>query len=109
MNSIVAQNSNPIKSQLVDGIELYANDAESGMSQRGLARFCGVDEKAIRDLLNSMVRGKTPSESLNRSAGQDLYCGVEGENNAKIIRSEVCITNDNQGAREAGLSFIPIC
>jgi hypothetical protein len=90
MNSIVSQNSNPIKPQMVDGIELYATDSECGMSQRGLARFCGVDEANIRRLLDSMVRGCTSSESLNRFAGQDLYCGVEGEKGAKIIKSQVC-------------------
>jgi hypothetical protein len=87
---IVSQNSTPIKPQMVDGIELYATDSESGMSQRGLARFCGVDESTIRALLDSMVRGCTSSKSLNRFARQDLYCGVDGENNAKIIKSEVC-------------------
>jgi hypothetical protein len=87
---IVAQNSSPIKPQVVDGIELYATDSESGMSQRGLARFCGVAENAIRELLDSMVRSCVTSKSLNRFAGQDLYCAVAGENGAKIIRSQVC-------------------
>jgi hypothetical protein len=88
--SIVAQNSNPIKPQVVDGIELYATDSECGMSQRGLARFCGVAESTLRDLLNSILRGTTASKSLNRFAGQDLYCAVEGERGAKIVRSDVC-------------------
>jgi hypothetical protein len=87
---IVSQNSSPIKPQVVDGIELYATDFECGMSQAGLARFCGVSRGTIRELLESMADGCTSSESLNRFAGQDLYLKVEGENSAKIIRSEVC-------------------
>jgi hypothetical protein len=87
---IVSQNSGPIKPQMVDGIELYATDSESGMSQRGLARFCGVDNNAIIKLLENLTGEETSSKSLNRFAGQDLYCGVEGERGAKIIRSEVC-------------------
>jgi hypothetical protein len=88
--SIVPQNSGPIKPQLVDGIELYATDSESGMSQRGLARFCGVDNNAIIKLLENLTGEETSSKSLNRFAGQDLHCGVEGERGARIIRSEVC-------------------
>jgi hypothetical protein len=87
---IVSQNSSPIKPQMIDGIELYATDFESGMSQAGLARFCGVGETAIRKLLDSIARSCAPSESLNHFAGQDLYLALAGENNAKIIRSEVC-------------------
>jgi hypothetical protein len=88
--SIVSQNSNPIKPQIVDGIELYATDSECGMSQAGLARFCGVSQQTINALLTNMATGKAPSKSLNRFAGQDLYLQSGGENNAKIIRSEVC-------------------
>jgi hypothetical protein len=88
--SIVSQNSGPIKPQLVDGIELYATDSESGMSQAGLARFCGVARGTTRELLEAMADGCTSSERLNLFAGQELYLMVEGENNAKIIRSEVC-------------------
>jgi hypothetical protein len=88
--SIVSQNSGPIKPQIVDGIELYATDFECGMSQAGLARFCGVGETTIRDLLSSMARGKTPSDLLNLFAGEDLHLAVSGEQNAKIIRADVC-------------------
>jgi hypothetical protein len=90
MTSIVSQNSNPIKPHMVDGIELYATDSECGMSQRGLARFCGVDQKTIIELLEKITEGKTSSKSLNRFAGQDLYCGVDGERGARIVRSQVC-------------------
>jgi hypothetical protein len=90
MTSIVSQNSNPIKPQLVDGIELYATDSECGMSQIGLARFCGVDPKTVRELLENITGGKTASKSLNRFAGQDLYLGVACANSAKIVRAEVC-------------------
>jgi hypothetical protein len=90
MNFIVSQNSNPIKPQLVDGIELYATDSECGMSQIGLARFCGVTHQTIGALLTSVAAGKVSSKYLEPFAGQDLYLQATGDNNAKIIRSEVC-------------------
>jgi hypothetical protein len=90
MSSIISQNSTPIKPQIVDGIELYATDSECGMSQAGLARFCGVDPKTVSELLENIARGRTSSKSLNRFAGQDLYLGATGEKGARIIRSEVC-------------------
>jgi hypothetical protein len=88
--SIVSQNSNPIKPQMVDGIELYATDFECGMSQAGLARFCGVTHQTIGALLASIAAGKVASKYLERFAGQDLYLQAEFEKGAKIIRSEVC-------------------
>jgi hypothetical protein len=87
---IVSQNSGPIKPQMVDGIELYATDSECGMSQAGLARFCGVDRKTVSELLENIAGGRTSSKYLEPFAGQDLYLGAEGDKNAKIIRSEVC-------------------
>jgi hypothetical protein len=75
-----------------NGVEFYTLKAtgESGMSIRGLARLCGVNNKTIADLLKSIVRGLARSERLKRFAGQDLYCGVKAPKGAKIIRAEVC-------------------
>jgi hypothetical protein len=88
--SIVSQNSGPIKPQIVDGIELYATNSECGMSQAGLARFCGVSHQTIGSLLTSVAAGNVSSKYLESFAGQDLYLQAEGDKNAKIIRSEVC-------------------
>jgi hypothetical protein len=87
---IVAQNSNPINPQMVDGIELYATDSESGMSQRGLARFCGVHQTTIQALLVNIGDGQNVPKMLQSLIGQELYVTGKFENGAKVVRSGVC-------------------
>jgi hypothetical protein len=88
--SIVPQDSNPIKPQTVDGIELYATDSECGMSQRGLARFCGVHQTTIQTLLANISDGQNVPKMLQNLIGQELYVTGKFENGAKVVRSAVC-------------------
>ena len=77
----------------IDGVEFYTVQAtgDSGMSQRGLARFCGVDEKSVRNLGADLLEGKTASEWLESCLDKELYLrSEEHTGNVKIIRSEVC-------------------
>lgn len=77
-----------VKPSIVEGVELYATPLGNGMSQVGLARFVGVDEKSIRDLLNNIYQGNVPE--LINYADTPLYLPVAGFKNAKIVRSDVC-------------------
>jgi hypothetical protein len=49
-----------------NGVEFYTLDAtgESGMSIRGLARLCLVNDKTISQLLRNSLRGLTRSKRL---------------------------------------------
>ena len=81
----------PIKPVMSDeGIELYATDDECGMSQRGLARFVAVPVNSLQSLLHNVVTGSTSAECLKPFVGTSLWCTVEGLNNAKILKAEVC-------------------
>jgi hypothetical protein len=75
-----------------DGVEFYTrkSDGASGMSIIGLARLCGVSDKAIGLLLASIARSSVRSKQLKRFLGQDLYLEVKGPQGAKIIRADVC-------------------
>ena len=56
-----------------NGVEFFTvtETGECGMSQRGLARACGKDEKTIRNLLLDL-RTKSPHKRLDRFVGVDL-------------------------------------
>jgi hypothetical protein len=75
-----------------NGVEFYSSkiNSERGVSQRGLARLCGVDEKTIRRLLEGLeLRNFAPSECLKHLRGTDLYCGISSPHQAKVIKSSV--------------------
>ena len=93
-----------------EGIEFYVNSkgTKSGMSQKGLARFCGVHSSAIVRLLRKINGGDPISvkeaESLTDTElkgvpGLDIFANfvgdvffdnVETENNAKVVKSHIC-------------------
>jgi hypothetical protein len=87
---IVPQNINPIKPQMVDGIELYATDSECGMSLAGLARFCGVHKSTLQGLLTNIRGGQNVPKMLQSLIGQELFVAGNFDNGAKIIKSHVC-------------------
>jgi hypothetical protein len=66
--------SDDILRQEIDGIEYFtiASTGESGMSQRGLSRLCGVQHRAIQKMLENLAN-KTASEWLQILVGQDFY------------------------------------
>jgi hypothetical protein len=77
-----------------NGIELFTLIAtgESGMSQRGLARASGKDEKQIRRLVASLRTNKV-HRRLKRFAGMDLTLRTDAKKNGKkviVYTSEFC-------------------
>jgi transcriptional regulator with XRE-family HTH domain len=75
-----------------NGVEFYSSKIsnERGISQAGLARLCGVDERTVRRLLGGLsVRGYSPSEALNHLLGTELYCGISSNQQAKVVKSSV--------------------
>ena len=76
-----------------NGIEFFTLEAtgESGMSQSGLARLCGVDEKSVRRVLN-LVRNSSCPEFLKPLQDMDLTlrASVNEFNNATILKDSVC-------------------
>lgn len=90
MNTTKSQSSTLIKPEIVDGIELYVTDFECGMTQEALASFCGVKVGSIRSLMKAMEYGNTCSKPLNKFFGHSLYLAVKGENEAKLVRAQVC-------------------
>jgi hypothetical protein len=83
-----------------DDVEFFTIDAtgESGMSESGLARLCGVSKQSISELLRNMLSGswgKNQPEPLQRA---DLWLKVRGLtsiekskiSNLSILRASVC-------------------
>jgi len=89
-----------LKSYDVDGIELYVSTdgAITGMSITGLALCCGVDRKSLRKMMG--LQGGAKSEILTnvetlKPFDGNYFVDFQGvgpnvENNAKIVRSDVC-------------------
>jgi hypothetical protein len=75
-----------------DGVEFFTIDAtgESGMSESGLARLCGVTQQAISHLLQDLVTNKLPSECLKLFSGKDLLLQTKGLKNARVVKDRVC-------------------
>ncbi len=74
-----------------EGIEFYCSKSgeEVGMSQSGLALFCGIAESTIRDLLKQL-RGNTPPKSLEHLTGKFIDLTITSAQNAKVIDGDVC-------------------
>ena len=83
-----------------DDVEFFTIDAtgESGMSETGLSRLCGVSKQAISQFFQNMLSrnlGQNGMEPLHR---KDLWCQARGLNteekskisNLYIVRAEVC-------------------
>ncbi|AVH67048.1 phage antirepressor KilAC domain-containing protein [Nostoc sp. 'Peltigera membranacea cyanobiont' N6] len=97
-----------------DGVQYFtvASTGESGMSQSGLARACGVDEKSIRKLIET-VRTKSPSPILESFTGkylEDLVVRHDVKyHNATILKDVFCAAvlshYAQQGRTEAAVSL----
>jgi hypothetical protein len=82
----------------IDGIEFYCStDGErTGMSQVGLARFCGLPRISVWRLIESIVLpgSKKIPESLKELALVDIYhenlLGSSRGGSAQIIKAEIC-------------------
>ncbi|MBW4617724.1 MAG: P63C domain-containing protein [Desmonostoc vinosum HA7617-LM4] len=86
--------SDDILRQEIDGIEYFtvAATGESGMSQRGLSRLCGVRLSTVQNILENLTENKAP-EWLQKLVGSDLYLtekiSVKG-GETRPIRAIVC-------------------
>ena len=76
-----------------DGVEFFTIQAtgESGMSQSGLARLCGVKPHAINQLLKSVITSSCP-EFLKPLEDKELtlITSVYEHNNATVLKDGVC-------------------
>jgi len=83
-----------------DDVEFFTIDAtgESGMSESGLARLCGVSKQSVNELLRNMLAGnlgKNQSEPMQR---RDLWLQARGVtsidkskiSNLSVLRASVC-------------------
>ncbi|WP_019498949.1 hypothetical protein [Pseudanabaena sp. PCC 6802] len=79
-----------------DGVEFFTIDAtgESGMSESGLARLCGVAQQTVNELLQNWVTGKARPEWLKPFTGNDFRSQARlqarGLNHVTVVRAEVC-------------------
>jgi len=63
-----------------EGVEFFTIDAtgESGMSETGLARLCGVTKQAVSLFLRDMVSSNLASNQLEPLQRKDLWCQARG-------------------------------
>jgi DNA-binding transcriptional regulator GbsR (MarR family) len=83
-----------------DDVEFFTIDAtgESGMSEIGLARLCGVARQSVSQVLRDMVAGKLGKNQLEPLQKKDLWLQARGVtsvekskiSNLSIIRASVC-------------------
>ena len=83
-----------------DGVEFFTIDAtgESGMSEIGLARLCGVTRQSISVFLRDLVADKTDKNRLQPMQRADLWLQAKGVTSIEkskitslsIIRADVC-------------------
>jgi predicted transcriptional regulator len=83
-----------------DDVEFFTIDAtgESGMSESGLARLCGVTKQAVSLFLRDMVSSKLSSNQLEPLQKKDLWCQARGLSasekskisNLYVVRAGIC-------------------
>ena len=83
-----------------DDVEFFTIDAtgESGMSESGLARLCGVSKQAVSELLQKIVSGNFDPNYPEPLQRKDLWCQARGLSfnekskisNLYVVCSEVC-------------------
>lgn len=86
----IKQISTLAKQESINGIDFYCEGEQIGMSQRGLARLVGVDDSAIRRLIDKVVRQLHGSESLKPFTEANIYCGIKTANSSKVLQSLFC-------------------
>ncbi len=83
-----------------DDVEFFTIDAtgESGMSESGLARLCGVAKQSVSELLRNMVSGNWGKNSPEPMQRKDLWCQARGLSaierskisNLHVVSAKVC-------------------
>lgn len=94
----------------VDGVEFYTDIAtgKSGISQSGLAILCGVDEKSIRNAINS-IRTSKPYKGLEHLVDKVSECRTKTKSGMWLCNDELCIAiiryYDRKGNETAQFTF----
>jgi len=83
-----------------DGVEFFTIDetGESGMSETGLGKICGVSRQAVSLVLRDLIASKTDENQLEPLQNKDIWLQAKGLpaiekskiRNLKIVRAEVC-------------------
>ena len=94
-----------------DGVEFFTIDAtgESGMSEVGLARLCGVSQQGINSWLKSiksLITSNSDQNDLYRLLGGNICLQAKGLNtvekskirNLSIVRAEACAWSKKRSA-----------
>lgn len=76
----------------MDGVTFYTDErtGASGISQSGLAILCGVNEKSVRNALNS-IRTCKPFKTLESLVGRLDGLGHKTESGVMVWGDEVCV------------------
>ena len=88
-----------------DGVEFFTIDAtgESGMSESGLARICGISQQSMNAFLKSLRNlptGKNEKSALNPALDGNIWLQARGLSaiektqirNLAIVRADACAT-----------------
>jgi len=80
-----------------DGVEFFTIDAtgESGMSEIGLARLCGVARQSISQILSDMVAGRTDKNRPEPLQRKDLWLQARGI--TSIEKSKISLSTRQKG------------
>ena len=82
-----------------DGVEFFTIDAtgESGISESGLARLCGVSRQSIHELLRSLVSGKSVKRAFEPTPGLKVWCQARGLSTTE--KSNISNLSDRKSTR----------
>lgn len=80
-----------VQPTVIDGVEFYcsADGTQVGMSQSGLALFCGIPEYTLRRLLESVRQNKAPKE-LESIQSKEIHLGISSTQQAKVVDADIC-------------------
>jgi len=94
----------------IDGVQFYTDVAtgKSGVSQNGLAVLCGVDEKSVRNALNS-IRTSKPYKGLECFLHKSLEVRTQTQSGMWLCNDELCVAliryYDRKGNETAQFTF----
>lgn len=108
-----------VQKHIVDSVEFFvsADKSQVGMSQIGIARFCGVAESTMRSFISDGARRNNTSDELKSLLNKDLpLAASESGGLVKLIPAEVCVsviehfafTENNETAKFAFRKFAAI-
>ncbi len=82
-----------VKPSVVDGVEFYVSKSgdESGVSQNGLARLCGVSSGTMSGFISALENDPNRLKLNGHGIFSARMSGENGGNSAKIINSETAV------------------